>query len=101
MRLQKVVAIVVLLAFCFLTPTRFDAQSPCPSPRLAVGNIAIVEFKPYVELRSEPEGGQLLMKIRWYTALEGPICSASGSVWWKAQAESGVVGYAPEGQGTT
>src|SRR5260221_9126550 len=99
MHMQKLFAIVALLAFSLLTPTRFDAQAPCPTPRLAIGNTAVVEFKPSVELRSEPEGGRLLAKIHGYVALDGPICTASGSVWWKAQVESGAVGYAPEGQG--
>jgi hypothetical protein len=97
----KLAAIAALLALFLLTPGRFYTQAACPSPRLAIGNIAIVEFKPFVELRSEPEGGQLLARINSYTVLDGPICTARGTLWWKAQSQSGMVGYAPEGQGTT
>jgi hypothetical protein len=97
-----VVAVLLLLSALVTLPAVFAQSSSCPVPRLAVGNVGVVEFVPSVALRTEPETGQLLGAIStYYTVLDGPVCSPIGTLWWKVSIENGTVGYAPEGRGTT
>jgi hypothetical protein len=97
---------IAALLFSILTPTKLHAQNnSCPQPRLSIGNLGVVEFVSSAELRSEPEGGQLLVRLKngtHYEVLEGPICTSSGTLWWKVRPLSdAIIGYVPEGKGTT
>jgi hypothetical protein len=98
-----IVAVALLILSAVGVPSAAFAQAiSCPAPRLAIGNIGVVEFVPSVTLRSQPETGQVLGAIStYYTVLDGPICAPSGTLWWKVSIENGTVGYAPEGRGTT
>jgi hypothetical protein len=94
--------IVVVLLLCIIAPSFLPVQAAsCPTSRLAIGNMAVVEFVPSVALRTEPSSGQVLKQLTSYEVIDGPVCANDGTLWWKARAEDGVIGYAPEGRGRT
>jgi hypothetical protein len=98
---------IAALLLSILTTTKLSAQNrSCPQTRLSIGNLGVVEFISSAELRSEPEAGQLLTKLTngtHYEVLEGPVCTPSGTLWWKVRplGDAQLVGYVAEGKGTT